>query len=486
MPCPYFWFWFIDKKHAKISLSMKVLLYNTLTHKKEEFLPIKKGKVGIYTCGPTVYYFAHIGNFVSFVFADFLHRILEHAGYKVKHVMNITDVGHLTSDADEGEDKMILAMKREGKSAWDIAKFYTNAFLKDSNRLNIIRPKIVKATDHIKEQIKLVKDLEAKGFTYKTSDGVYFDTSKLDSYGQLSGQKTEEKQAGARVELGEKKHVTDFALWKFSPKREQRDMEWQAPWGKGFPGWHLECSAMSVKYLGIPFDIHTGGIDHIPVHHENELAQSEGAYEELQANVWMHNAFITVDGQKMSKSLGNIYTLDDIIEKGFDPLAYRYLLLNAHYRKGLNFTWEALEGAQNALDNLRDLARDMDKPSKVSSEYEERFHEAIFNDLEMPNALAVTWEMVNDSGLESSVKAATLLEFDRVFGLKLAEYVAKPLKVSKQVQKLLDERAEARANKDWARSDELREAIVELGYTVEDSSTGQRLREARKYAKIRV
>ena len=297
---------------------MKVLLYNTLTRQKEEFLPIKKGKVGIYTCGPTVYYYAHIGNFVSFVFADVLRRTLDHAGLKIKHVMNITDVGHLTSDSDEGEDKMILAMKREGKSAWDIAKFYTDAFLLDSDRLNIVRPKIVKATDHIKEQIKLVKELEAKGLTYKTSDGVYFDTSKLVSYGQMSGQNAEEKQAGARVEIGEKKNATDFALWKFSRDGEERDMEWKAPWGTGFPGWHLECTAMSVKYLGIPFDIHTGGIDHIPVHHENELAQSEGAYNELQANTWMHNAFITVDGQKMSKSLGNIYTLNDLIEKGTD------------------------------------------------------------------------------------------------------------------------------------------------------------------------
>lgn len=473
-----------------------IKLYNTLTRKKEEFLPIKKGKVGIYSCGPTVYYFAHIGNLVSYVFADILHRTLEHAGYKVKHVMNITDVGHLTSDADEGEDKMILAMKREGKSAWDIAEFYTEAFLKDSDRLNITRPKIVKATDHIKEQIKLVKDLEAKGYTYKTSDGIYFDTSRLDSYGRLSGQKAEDKMAGARIDLGEKKNTTDFALWKFSEKSDRspstssghqpkRLMEWSSPWGKGFPGWHLECSAMSVKYLGIPFDIHTGGIDHIPVHHENELAQSEGAYGKLQANTWMHNAFITVDGQKMSKSLGNIYTLDDLLDKGFDPLAYRYLLLNAHYRKGLNFTWEALTGAQNALDNLHDLARDMDKPGKVSEQYEERFHEAIFNDLEIPNALAVTWEMLNDSNLESSTKAATLLEFDRVFGLNLAEYVAKPIKVTKEVQKLLDERERARVDKDWTRSDELRDQIAKLGFMVEDSSTGQHLREVQKYAKIK-
>ncbi len=458
-------------------LSMEIKLYNTLGRKKQVFKPINKGKVGLYTCGPTVYYFASIGNFVSFVFADILHRVLEHAGYKVNHVMNITDVGHLTSDADEGEDKMIVAMKREGKSAWEIAEFYTKAFLRDSDRLNIIRPKIVKATDHIAEQIELVKRLEAKGFTYKTSDGIYFDTSKLKSYGQLSGQKGEDKKAGARVCIGEKKNPTDFALWKFSPEGQKREMEWDSPWGVGFPGWHLECSAMSVKYLGIPFDIHTGGIDHIAVHHENELAQSAGAYGKLQANVWMHNAFITVNGQKMSKSLNNIYTLDDVIEKGYEPLAYRYFLLGAHYRKGQNFTWKALEASQNALNNLRDEIREWDKPGRVSKKYEDRFHAAIFNDLDMPQALAVVWDMVKDKNLESADKAASLLEFDRVLGLKLKDYVAKPLKLKAKVKKLVEEREKARAEKDFEESDSLRAEIEKAGFLLEDTKDGPRLRE---------
>ncbi|MBU0530875.1 cysteine--tRNA ligase [Patescibacteria group bacterium] len=469
---------------------MEIKLYNTLSRKKETFKPINKGQVGIYSCGPTVYYFASIGNFVSFVFADILHRTLEHAGLKVTHVMNITDVGHLTSDADEGEDKMIVAMKREGKTAWEIAEFYTEAFYQDMDRLNIVRPKMVKATDHIAEQIELVKKLEENGFTYQTSDGIYFDTSKLKNYGQLSKQKAEDKKAGARVELGEKKNPTDFAVWKFSHKSDQgpstgsghqpeRLMEWESPWGKGFPGWHLECSAMSVKYLGIPFDIHTGGIDHIPVHHENELAQSEGAYGKLQANVWMHNAFITVDGTKMSKSLNNIYTLDDLIEKGYEPLSYRYLLLGAHYRKGLNFTQQALEGAQNALNNLRDAARELDSPSKVSKDYEDRFHAAIFNDLDMPGALAVVWDMMNDKDLASADKAAGLLEFDRVLGLDLVKYVAKPLKVPAKVKKLVAERDQARADKDFKESDRLREEIEAAGFSVEDTPQGTKLREKR-------
>lgn len=467
---------------------MEIKLYNTLSRKKATFKPINKGKVGIYSCGPTVYYFASIGNFVSFVFADVLHRTLEHAGLKVNHVMNITDVGHLTSDADEGEDKMIVAMKREGKGAYEIAEFYTEAFYKDMDRLNILRPKMVKATDHIEEQIELVKQLEKNGFTYETSDGVYFDTLKLKKYGQLSKQKAEDKKAGARVELGEKKNPTDFAVWKFSSKSDQgpstssghqpeRLMEWESPWGKGFPGWHLECSAMSVKYLGIPFDIHTGGIDHIPVHHENELAQSEGAYGKLQANTWMHNAFITVDGTKMSKSLKNIYTLDDVAQKGYEPLSYRYLLLGAHYRKGLNFTWKALEAAQNALNNLRDLARDLDKPGKVPKEFEDRFHTAIFNDLDMPGALAVVWDMMNDKDLAGAAKAAGLIEFDQVLGLDLDKVVAKSLKVSAKVNNLVFDRAKARVEKNFKESDRLRKKIEAAGFIIEDTADGQKLRE---------
>ncbi|MEK9131139.1 MAG: cysteine--tRNA ligase, partial [Patescibacteria group bacterium] len=328
-------------------------LYNTLTRQEDDFQPIKPGHVGIYSCGPTVYGFAHIGNLRAFTIADVLCRTLRANGLEVKQVMNITDVGHLVGDGDDGEDKMIVAMKREGKSAWDIAKFYTDAFFHDVALINIVpATEYPRATEHIAEQIAMLKDLEKNGFTYRTSDGIYFDTSKLPDYGKLSRQKSEDKKAGARVDLGEKKNATDFALWKFSPMNEKREMEWDSPWGVGFPGWHLECSAMSKKYLGVPFDIHTGGVDHIAVHHENEIAQTQGVDGVLEANVWMHNEFLTVDGGKMSKSLGNLYVMQDVRDHNIDPLALRYLFLVAHYRTKLNFTWEALEGAQNALHKL--------------------------------------------------------------------------------------------------------------------------------------
>lgn len=456
---------------------MSIKLYNTLTRREEEFKPIKKGSVGLYSCGPTVYNFAHIGNLRSFLFSDVLRRVLELNGLKVKEIMNITDVGHLTDDADAGEDKMLVAMKREGKSAWDIAKFYTDAFMKDIALLNIEpATEYPRATDHIDEQIAMIKKLEENGFTYQIMDGVYFDTSKLSDYGRLSGQKSEEKQAGARVEMGEKKHPTDFALWKFSTDEAHRQMEWDSPWGKGFPGWHIECSAMSAKYLGIPFDIHTGGVDHIAVHHENELAQTEGATGKLEANVWMHNEFLTVDNGKMSKSLGNVYTLRDIIDRGFDPLVFRYLCLGAHYRSKLNFTWESMTAAQNALRKLYAIARELDKPKGACKEAEASFLEALDHDLNTSQALAVLWKMLDDPSLLSANKAATLLKMDEVLGLNLAEYVAKPIEIPAEVTKLADEREEARKAKDWKRSDELRDEIAKQGFVVEDKPEGPVIR----------
>ncbi|MFH1142330.1 MAG: cysteine--tRNA ligase, partial [Candidatus Uhrbacteria bacterium] len=362
--------WLFKLGHDKLESIMEIKLYNTLTRKKEVFKPIHQGKAGIYTCGPTVYWFAHIGNMMAYVVADILHRTLEYNGLKVKQVMNITDVGHLTGDEDEGEDKMIIAMRREGKSAYDIAGFYTTKFFQDIESLNVLpAAEYPRATDHIPDQIGLVKKLEEKGFTYRTDDGIYFDTSKLPDYGKLSRQSAKDKKAGVRVDLGQKKNPTDFALWKFSPKDEQREMEWDSPWGVGFPGWHLECSAMSVKYLGIPFDIHTGGIDHIAVHHENEIAQSSGAFDKLQANWWVHSEFLVIDENKMSKSLGNFCLLDDFKKKGFEPLAFRYFILGAHYRSQHNFTWKSLEAAQNGLNNLRDAVRDWDKPGVGSKKY---------------------------------------------------------------------------------------------------------------------
>ena len=456
---------------------MDIKLFNTLGREAQDFKPIKKGSVGIYSCGPTVYWFAHIGNMRAYIFADTLRRMLSYNGLEVEHVMNITDVGHLTSDEDEGEDKMLLAMRREGKTAYEIAEFYTEAFQKDLVELNIQDPNTwCKATEHIDEQIDLVKKLEENGFTYVTSDGVYFDTSKLEDYGKLSGQRLEDKEGGKRIALGEKKNPTDFALWKFSPKDHDREMEWDSPWGTGFPGWHLECSAMSVKYLGIPFDVHTGGIDHIAVHHENEIAQSAGAFGKLQSNYWVHNEFITVDGKKMSKSIGNLYLIKDIKEKGFEPLAYRYLTYSAHHRTKLNFTWEALEGSQNALRRLYDTVRDWDSPTEINEPFRKEFIEHINNDLDMPGALAIVWKLVDDKDLETSIKAATLLDFDKVLALKLDEYIAKPVEVPPEVQKLVVEREQVRKDKDWTRSDELRDEIRKLGYEVEDTANGPKIK----------
>lgn len=457
-----------------------IQLYNTLTRKKEALEPVKKGQVSSYSCGPTVYWFAHIGNLRAYIFADVLHRVLETDGLKTKFIMNITDVGHLTSDADEGEDKMLVAMRREGKSAYEIAEFYTQAFQEDLKRLNIDFPdKFVVATDHIKEQIAMIQKIEKNGYTYHTSDGIYFDTSKLKSYGRLSGQKAEEKKAGARVAMGEKKHATDFALWKFAPAGVKREMIWESPWGVGFPGWHIECSAMSTKYLGIPFDIHTGGVDHIAIHHENELAQTEGAEGELQANIWMHSEFLTVDGGKMSKSLGNLFTLDDLVKKGYDLLAYRYLVLGAHYRSKLNFTWEAMDAAQNALSKLRETVRDWNKPKVGCAEYEQKFEEAVSDDLDTPKALALLWRLVDDPAFPTSAKARTILKFDEVLGLRLKDYVAKPIKVPADVMKLVKAREAARKSKQWADSDRLRDEIGVKGFVVEDTPEGPKVREKR-------
>ena len=475
-----------------------MLLYNTLSRSKQEFKPIQDKHVGVYSCGPTVYWFAHIGNMRAFLFADLLCRTLRFDGFTVDQVMNITDVGHLTGDADEGEDKMIVAMKREGKTAYEIAEFYAQAFFKDLEILNITpASKYPRATEHIAEQIEMVEQLEKNGFAYRTSDGIYFDTSKLKDYGRLSGQKSDEKQAGSRVDMGEKKNATDFALWKFSALEtsppalsferrggSKRQMEWESPWGVGFPGWHIECSAMSKKYLGVPFDIHTGGIDHIAVHHENELAQTEGAEGKLEANYWMHNEFITVDGGKMSKSIGNVYTVADLAEKGFDPLAFRYLCLQAHYRTKLNFTWESLTAAQNALNRLRQLVRDWEVPAlklgsdkgQIPSVFEERFANAINDDLNTPEALAVMWDLV-DSDQPTSTKSEILLKFDQVLGLQLEKFVAVQTDIPADVQVFLDQRAIARAEKNWAESDRLRKEIEALGFIVEDKPDGQKVKE---------
>ncbi|MBI5654705.1 cysteine--tRNA ligase [Candidatus Uhrbacteria bacterium] len=452
-------------------------LFNTVTRQLEEFKPIDDGKVRMYTCGPTVYWDAHIGNFRSYVLEDVLVRTLELNGFEVTRALNITDVGHLVSDSDEGEDKMEKGAKRENKTVWEIAELYIQRYLENAAKLNLKippKPLLCRATDHIAEQIELVKILMDKGYAYVISDGVYFDTSKFPSYGQLSRQKAEDKEEGARVEANpEKRNKTDFALWKFSPKNEKRQMEWESPWGVGFPGWHAECSAMAHKYLGQPFDIHCGGVDHIPVHHENEIAQSEAAYGVKLANYWWHNEFLLVDGQKMSKSIGNVYTINELAEKGFNPLSLRYFYLGAHYRQLQNFTFEALQASQNALNRLWAYSRELEAGGSVLTDIEADFIAALDDDLNTPKALAVIWKLV-DGDYPAGDKGATLLWMDKVLGLDLEKYVGKKIEVPENIKNLMNERQKARENKDWAGSDTIRKQIEDLGWIIEDTKEGQK------------
>ncbi len=441
---------------------------------------MKKGVIGLYTCGPTVYHYAHIGNLRTYIFEDVLKRALIHNGFKVKHVMNITDVGHLTSDQDTGEDKMEVGAKRENKTAWEIAKFYTKAFQEDIKKLNILPPNIwCKATDHIKEQINLIKELEKKKYTYKTEDGIYFDTSKLKDYGKLARLDIQGLEEGARIDVKGKKHKTDFALWKFSPKGQKRQMEWKSPWSEhGFPGWHIECSAMAQKYLGNPFDIHCGGIDHIPVHHTNEIAQTEAATGKPLANVWMHGEFLIDKEGKMSKSKGDIITIATVEEKNYDPLAYRYLCLTTQYRMPLTFSWEALDGAKNALNHLREKIQSLtkkDKKTKNGEQYRKRFQEAINDNLNVPVALATLWDALKDDDLSDTDKKGLVKEADSILGLNLTKK-SKEEKIPMEVKKLAKERETARKSKDWKKSDELRSKIQQSGYTIEDTETGFRIR----------
>ncbi len=456
---------------------MELHLFDTYTRSIRKFEPLNPPEVGLYTCGPTVYDYAHIGNLRTYIFEDILRRALEFNGYSVKHVMNITDVGHLTSDADAGEDKMEKGSRRTGKTAWEIAEFYTQAFKDDLRRLNILDPKIwCRATDHIPEQIAFIQCIEANGYTYHTSDGIYFDTSKQSDYGYLARLDIEGLQAGARIDIGEKHRVTDFALWKFSPPNEKRQMEWDSPWGKGFPGWHIECSAMSAKYLGKFFDIHCGGEDHIMVHHPNEIAQTQACYNTGLANFWMHGYFLQLGEAKMAKSAGDFLQVQTLIEHGYDPLAYRFFCFSAHYRAKLNFTWESLDGAATALNRLRAAAYEWGEPGAIKDEdYTRKFTEYLNDDLNMPRALALTWDLVK-SDLPAAKKKATLLRFDRVFGLQLAEWKPVETAVPEPIAALVQQRQQARAEKRWKDADALRAQIQASGYEVEDTPQGARVR----------
>jgi len=455
-------------------------LYNTLTRQLEEFKPITEGKVGMYCCGPTVYSYAHIGNLRTYLNEDFLHRTLVRAGYDVHHVMNITDVGHLTSDEDTGEDKMLKAAEQEKMDVLALARKYEDFFFDEEKDLNIIRPRTVcRATEHVQDMIEFVKKLEEKGLAYVSGGNVYFDTVKFGHYGELSWKDISGLQHGARVEEDtNKRNPTDFVLWFTSSKFENQILQWDSPWGRGYPGWHIECSVMSSKYLGEYIDIHCGGVDHIPVHHENEKAQSEGCFGHKWVNYWVHNEFLQLKDIKMSKSLGNILTIPALKEKGYNPLAYRYLALTAHYRSLLQFTWEALDSAQAAFNNLKtriieikkDLSGAIDGGKKA--ELLAKFDAAIFNDLALPQALAIMWEVVKDNSLNNATKWSILSEIDTVFGLKMDEMKEEAYVPDTEVQALLDARKEARAAKDWAKSDEIRDALKAKGLVVKDLPDG--------------
>jgi len=455
---------------------MKIRLYDTYERKLREFKPIEPGRVGLYACGPTVYDYAHIGNLRTYIFEDLLRRVLEMAGYEVNHVINITDVGHLTSDADTGEDKMEKGARRTGETAWEIAKTYTAAFKDDITRLNIKPPTTwCRATDHIEEQINDIAEIERQGFTYRTADGIYFDTAKLDSYGYLARLDIAGLSAGSRVDPGEKRNPTDFALWKFSPTDSQRQMEWDSPWGVGFPGWHIECSAMSVKYLGTLFDIHCGGKDHIPVHHSNEIAQSEVCHQTRLANYWLHGYFLELDKDKMSKSSGEFLRLQSLLDRGYDPLAFRFLCLTASYRSDLRFTWESLDGAATALSRLRSTSHALGEPGQPDREWLERFQAEIGDDLNAGSALATLWSMLK-SALDDSIKKATLLAMDQVLGLDLVNWVPVQDDIPEAVKVLAEQRCAARTNRDWATADRLRDEVVAMGFEIEDTVDGFKLK----------
>ena len=462
-------------------------LYNTLTKQKEEFKPIneKENVVTIYSCGPTVYNYAHIGNMRAYIFMDTLRKVLKYNGYKLNHVMNITDVGHLTSDADEGEDKMLKSARLQNKSVYEIAQMYTEKFMQDIDKLNIEHPEhIVKATDHIKEMEEYVKEIYENGFGYETSKGVYFDTSKLPTYGELKKINLSGQKAGARIEVDkEKRNPLDFALWIKAPK--EHIMKWNSKWGLCYPGWHIECSAMSRKYLGDKFDIHTGGVDHIPIHHENEIAQSRGATGKNPANFWMHVEFLLIDNGKMSKSLGNVYKISDLEERGIEPLAYRYFTYTSNYTNKLNFTWDSINSASNSLNKLREATlkhkgQNVKIDESVIQDLKNRFKEAINDDLNMPIAMSVVWEAAKYNTKSNDIYLL-LKEFDEILSIdidKVANNKEDEFEIPDEIKEIINKRQEARDNKDYSESDRLRDILKEKGYIVKDSKEGQKIERA--------
>jgi cysteinyl-tRNA synthetase len=461
-------------------------LYNSPARKKERFETLEPGKVRMYCCGPTVYNYAHIGNLRTYLFEDFLRRTLEYLGYQVEHVVNITDVGHLTSDADTGEDKLEKGALREGASVWDIAKRYTQEFQKDWKRLNLVEPTHwPRATDYIEQQIALVQTLEKKGYTYIIQDGVYFNTSKFSRYADFAGLDVDNLEAGIRVAMADGKlNSTDFALWKFSPKDSQRAMEWDSPWGKGFPGWHVECSAMAMDLLGPQLDIHCGGIDHLRIHHTNEIAQSECATGKQYSRFWLHGGWLLEDSGgkegagKMSKSGDNFVRLETLIQEGYDPLEYRYFTMSSHYKNYLNFSWENLSSAKRGLSALKSKTAPLVKQatsiqSDLGKEWLSKFQKAICDDLNLPQALAVLNTMLKDEDLLPGEQGALVLDFDTILGLKLGEVEEKKeIALEAELSGLVEERNLARKSKDFARADEIRDIFREKGLVLKDTPEG--------------
>ncbi len=465
---------------------MALKLYNTMGRSMQDFKPIDESEVGLYGCGPTVYNYAHIGNLKTYVFEDLLRRTLEYLGYNVKHVMNITDVGHLTDDADDGEDKMEKSARETGRTVWEIAEFFTRAFFDDTKKLNILTPHVsCKATEHIQDMIDLIKTLEDRGFTYEAGGNIYFSIDKFPDYGKLALLDRQKLSAGARIEVdSNKKNPHDFVLWFTNSKFENHAMLWDSPWGKGYPGWHIECSAMSRRYLGDQFDIHCGGIDHVNIHHTNEIAQTEAATGKKWVNYWLHGEFLVMNKAKMAKSAGNFLTLAVLEEKGYNPLDYRYFCLGGHYRSQLQFSWESLDSAKTARNNLVEKVRNLLEKGKkadisnigsAAGKYCEDFRNSINDDLNLPKALAVVWTLLKDKEISEDEKLTLILDFDRVLGLDLENTASAEEKADDVDQKVLDlieERAEARKNRDFAKSDEIRDTLKEMGIEIKDTADG--------------
>ncbi len=463
---------------------MEIKLYNTMSRKKEAFRPAEDRKVGIYACGPTVYWYQHIGNIRTYIFEDVLKRMFLYSGYDVKHVINVTDVGHLTSDADEGEDKLVKALKREGlplteESMLKLADKYFQKFLEDFSRLNIVMPDVwCKATEHVDEMIELVRRIDENGYAYKTKVGLIFDTSKFKDYTKLARLDLEAQEQGARVQKDpERRNASDFALW--ITNQPNHIMQWESPWGRGFPGWHVECSAMSMKYLGEHFDIHCGGKEHIPVHHTNEIAQAEAATGKKWVNYWLHAEWLVLPEGKMSKSKGSFYTIDDLIEKGYDPLAYRLFCYTAHYRSPLSFTFEALDAAKNAFESLRNRVIEL-KENPFSrpkeNDYKKEFLSALYDDLNMPVVMSVVWAVIKDNDLGNKEKYDLLKDFDKVLGFNIDEF--KRASLDEEIENMVAQRQEARKNRDWAAADRIRDQLKEKGIVLEDTKEGVRWRRA--------